>query len=353
MPVRNGARWLTAAIESVLGQTVTDLELLVVDDGSDDTTPEILFSASRRDARVRVIRTEPLGLVAALNRGIAEARAPLIARLDADDIALPQRLARQVAEMRDRPRLELLGSCAEIIGADGETKGRMRRPSHHKVLVRTLETENPFIHSSVVFRTSTARCLGGYRAAFLAAEDYEFWIRLSEVGEIDNLSDALVQYRQHGDGVTRTRQVRQVFSVRLARAAHAMRRNGAGDPAEGLTDPPDWFASEADSAFYARDAGLCRFLALSEPSQMTAAHLARIDFKEFQRAMPSLTRGERRLALAAAINLISSRGFTLPASRFRLARLMLHLNPVRAISALPRLLFQQNASVGSARVGVE
>src|ERR1700734_3315203 len=94
MPVRNGARWLGDAIGSVLGQTLRDFELVVVDDGSTDETPRILDDFARRDGRVRIVRQDACGLVDALNRGLAEARAPLIARLDADDRALPERLDR-------------------------------------------------------------------------------------------------------------------------------------------------------------------------------------------------------------------------------------------------------------------
>src|SRR5665213_569005 len=96
MPVRNGDRWLCEAVASVLSQTLSDLELLVVDDGSTDTTPQILNDLARRDDRICIIRQEALGLVAALNRGIDRARAPFLARLDADDRAVPERLERQV-----------------------------------------------------------------------------------------------------------------------------------------------------------------------------------------------------------------------------------------------------------------
>src|SRR5262245_61111342 len=92
MPVRNGERWLREAVESILVQTFSDLELIVVDDGSIDGSSEILSNLSRRDARIRVVHQRPEGLVTALNRALTQARAPLVARLDADDVAMPERL---------------------------------------------------------------------------------------------------------------------------------------------------------------------------------------------------------------------------------------------------------------------
>ena len=115
LPVRNGARWLGEALQSVIAQTLAAWELIAIDDGSTDDTPGILADFAKRDGRIRVIRQEPLGLVAALNRGLAEVRAPLLARLDADDRALPERLDRQVRYLAGHPDVGLLGSWAHEI----------------------------------------------------------------------------------------------------------------------------------------------------------------------------------------------------------------------------------------------
>jgi glycosyltransferase involved in cell wall biosynthesis len=343
MPVRDGARWLRQAIDSVLGQSLQGFELLVVDDGSVDETPAILASYAP-DRRMRVIRGARAGLVAALNRGIADAAAPLIARLDADDSALPQRLARQAEYMRAHPGAELLGSWAEIVDEAGQPAGAMRRPTDNDELARALDRENPFIHSSVVFRTATVRSLGGYRAPFAAAEDYDLWTRLSEAGDVANLGEALVRYRVHGGGVTRLQSVRQVFSVRMVRRARAARRETGQDPAAALSTPPDLFAPETDAAFYAEDAQICRFLALSEQEAVTPAHLARVDFDAFQRSIGSLTRAERRLAQLATVNLITARDLRLPVARSALTRLLFRLHPGHALGYVPRLLSRRPAA---------
>ena len=258
LPVRDGERWLREAVDSVLAQTLSDLELLVIDDGSADATPTILDEIRARDPRVIVVRQNREGLVAALNRGLAQARAPLIARLDADDIALPGRLARQCDELRAHPELMLLGGWAEIIDEHGASRGRQMRPNPQR-LRETLAKKSPFIHPTVMFRTDAARRVGGYRAAFEAGEDYDFWLRLADIGEIAILPELLIRYREHGGSVTRTRELRQIYSARLAKLASAARRAGRPDPSAALTTPPDWHdcPSRRISSAIARGCSAC------------------------------------------------------------------------------------------------
>src|SRR5437868_6051181 len=115
MPVRDGERWLSTAIDSVLRQTLTDFELIVIDDGSVDRTPAILHSHATRDRRIRIVKLDRQGVASALNRGLAEARAALVARIDADDLCAPNRLAKQAEFLARRPEIALLGSWAEVI----------------------------------------------------------------------------------------------------------------------------------------------------------------------------------------------------------------------------------------------
>lgn len=331
MPVRNGAQWLPAAIDSVFAQTLPDFELLVIDDGSTDRTPEIVAGYAARDARVRPIRQDALGLVAALNRGIAEARADLIARLDADDIALPERLARQVAEMDTNPRLNLLGSWAEIIDGEGRVIGRLAPPPEPGRLRDTLARTNPFIHSSVMLRATAVRSFGGYRAAFEAAEDYDLWLRLSEHGDIAIMPEILVRYREHGGNVTVRKAARQMFSSRLAIRAAVARTSIGVDPADKLIAPPDW-RTDVGNSFYAMQARVFRFLELADPEVAQTAKLVADDLEAATGA--DLSHRERKLAQTAIVNLLRRANRPAAWSAPKLIWKLFMLHPPRALALL-------------------
>jgi glycosyltransferase involved in cell wall biosynthesis len=320
MPVRNGERWLAEACRSILCQSLGELELIVIDDGSYDSSPAIVETQAEADRRVRHFRQDAKGLVAALNVGIELARAPLIARLDADDIAEPLRLARQVDYLARNPAVVLLGTWADRIDQRGHRIGRLRPGSDNAVLGATLEHRNPYIHSTVMMRTATVRELGGYRAACEAAEDYDLWLRLSEIGEIAILPETLVRYRWHSAGVSHRVAVRQSFSARIARRAARMRRASGIDPLAGMAGPPDWWAAGALSQFFAEDARLARFLAMAASA---VAELNRLDDVELPspHTLATLAHAEKNLALRAAANLwkISRRPSHL--SAWRLAKL--------------------------------
>lgn len=304
MPVRNGGRWLAAACRSVLDQTLAELELIVVDDGSDDGTPEILKALSHADRRVRVQRQRPRGLVAALNLGIAMAEAPLIARLDADDIARPERLSRQVGYLAANPGTVLLGTWADRIDAAGHRIGRLRPETNSIRLAAMLQDRNPFVHSTVLMRAQALSEAGGYRSVCEAAEDYDLWLRLCERGDVAILPDALVHYRWHEGSVSHQAAVRQSFSTRLARRAASMRRTSGRDPLSGINEPPDWWANEAALQFYDEDAGLARFLAMAEPETREAERLQLVDVPS-PRTLVSLSHAEKKLARRAAMKLLA------------------------------------------------
>ncbi len=298
MPVRNGARWLGEAVESVVAQTLPDWELIAVDDGSTDDTPRILAEWERRDRRIRAVRQDALGLVAALNRGLADAHAPLLARLDADDRALPQRLERQLRHLDAHPDIGLLGSWAQEIDERGARRGDLKPATEPEALARILMQGNPFVHSSVMFRTDVVRRLGGFRPAFRAAEDYDLWLRIAETAKLANLPEPLVEYRWHSGNVTSRNAIRQAFSVRLAQRSAQMRRDTGRDPADGLSGPPDWRAPEADASFYADDAALYRLLELADPD----AGAGEADFAPLAARFGELNHAERSLAAQAMIN---------------------------------------------------
>jgi glycosyltransferase involved in cell wall biosynthesis len=324
MPVRNGAEFLPEAVASVRSQEYGDFEFLIVDDGSDDGTADMLADFADADRRIRLLRQAPQGIVVALNSAIAAARGPYLARIDADDRARPDRLGKQLAFMQAHADVGLLGSWAEKIDAAGTIAGRMTPPADADTLGRLLGRTNPFIHSAVMMRTAVVRRLGGYRAAFRAAEDYDLWLRMAEVGGVANLADCLTQYRLHGANVSRSDAIRQSFSVRLAQRSAAGRRSGAGDHAGALAAPPDWWAAEAETAFYGRDVGLYRLLdsdRLRGPQYIGAV----------QRRLLGLNHVERRLAQARLAAMLGEIGPAAGPRYLQILALIAILHPARAL----------------------
>ena len=329
MPVHNGAEWLAEAIASIHAQDFADFEFLIVDDGSDDGTAAMLSSFAADDRRIRLLHQAPQGIVAALNNAIAAARAPYLARLDADDSARPDRLGKQFAFMQAHPEIGLLGTFAERIDAAGNIVGRLAPPTEPARLAQVLGRTNPFVHSSVMMRAALVRRIGGYRAAFRAAEDYDLWLRMAEAGGIANLADYLTQYRRHDSNLSRRDAIRQSFSVRLAQRSAAGRRSGAGDPAGTLTAPPDWWAAEAETSFFADDVGLYRLLdsdSLQGPQYIGAV----------RDRLLRLNHVERRLAQMRLQAMLREIGAPIGLRHLRIAMLIAILHPGRALGLMWR-----------------
>jgi glycosyltransferase involved in cell wall biosynthesis len=333
MPVRDGTAYLRAAIDSVLGQTFSEFGLVIVDDGSTDATPEILRDYAARDARITVVRQDRDGLVNALNRGIAAARAPLIARLDADDIAMPQRLGRQVEAMHARSDLGLLGSHAETIDDAGRLTGRLTPVTDHDDLVNVLRKSNPMIHSTVVFRRQLALDLGGFRQAFEGAEDYDLWLRMSERSRIANLPECLIRYRTHQRAVSVQIGTRSAFSVRLAKRSAAMRRSGLADLANGLTAPPDWRHPPAD-AFYVQDARDFSLLEFANADVARSLSLDHVEPGVVQGLAARLDHRERKIAQCALFNILDRADRPAGFDSMKLWSTFLSLHPLRAAKML-------------------
>ena len=193
MTVHNGEPWTSEAIDSVLKQSFDDFELLIVDDGSSDATPQVLQRIT--DPRVRVISQPQTGQTRALNRALREAMAPLIARMDADDVALPDRLTRQVTFLHEHAGVGLLGTACHEISASGEILRTLTPPAEDRGLRRLLVRTNPFIHTSVVFRRAVLAKSGPYDERFVVAQDYDLWLRLSRFTRLASLAEPLVLRR--------------------------------------------------------------------------------------------------------------------------------------------------------------
>lgn len=203
LPVRNGSAHLPAALESIFAQTFPDFELLVIDDGSTDGTPEILRAV--QDQRLRVV-TNPqnIGLVATLNRGLELARGEFVARQDHDDISLPERLQKQVEYLQAHPACVLVGTDATQTDGRGRRMYRLLRPHRADDIRWYLCFDNAFIHSSVMFRREVVRQeFHGYAPSF-HSEDYALWSRIARFRETANLPEPLLLYREHASSVTQS-----------------------------------------------------------------------------------------------------------------------------------------------------
>jgi glycosyltransferase involved in cell wall biosynthesis len=227
MPVRDGERFLREALDSTLAQTLEDFELIVVDDGSTDGTPAILAEATQHDPRMRVQRQEPGGLTVALNAGCALAQAPLIARMDADDVMLPDRLERQTAYLEANPEVALLGGGIVLVDEAGsEIDCEPGRPELD-FLVR-----NELTHATVMLRADAFSALGGYRLD--QSEDYDLWLRFDEHYGVAALAEPVIRYRLHPGQFSVTALERQALGFLCVREAAIRRRRGEPDPLDGV-----------------------------------------------------------------------------------------------------------------------
>ncbi|HET9185132.1 MAG TPA: glycosyltransferase, partial [Solirubrobacterales bacterium] len=240
-------------------------------DGSTDTTPKILARFAG-DPRIRVHGQRNSGVAAALNRGIQLCRAPLVARLDSDDLALPDRLRDQKRFLDEHPEIGMVGGQAEVINDSGCRIAEAQYPCGDAAIRKQMEKTTPFVHSAVTLRSAVLQTVGGYRPSFNGAEDLDLWLRIAERTKLANLPEPVVSYRLHRHQCSATKIELQAIRVLAARESARRRAAGLSDPLpsmalfdeaellslevpreeidQSVVDSAVWMAKSADRAGY-------------------------------------------------------------------------------------------------------
>lgn len=236
MSVYNGEVLLAEAVDSILAQTFGDFEFVIIDDGSTDRTPEILSQYAKRDTRVRVFPQQNIGRAESLNRGTDIAAAPLIARMDADDVSFPYRFQRQLEFMNARPEVGLLGGAVDIVTPDGRKLGMHQPPVDDAALRAALLHYNPFRHPTLIMRKEAVVAAGGYRKALLDTDDYDLILRVAERTQMANLPQPILSYRVHPSQASVCNISHQALCGVAARAAGSFRKRKLPDPLWGVEE---------------------------------------------------------------------------------------------------------------------
>lgn len=229
MPCFNASSTLDEAIESILGQSMPDFELVVVDDGSTDRTYPMLLQWAQRDSRIKVFKQTHTGIVQALNFGLACCQAPYIARMDADDYCLPERLEMQANFLDENPAIDLVSSLVRGFPREQVREGFQIYLEWLNGLLddhgirREIFVESPLPHPSVMFRKQKVMDAGAYQD-FSWAEDYDLWLRMFLAGaHFYKIPQVLLKWREHSDRLTRTDGRYSLENFLRAKAYYLMR----------------------------------------------------------------------------------------------------------------------------------
>ncbi len=236
MCVYNDEKNIGKSIESILNQTFSDFELIIIDDGSTDKTAEVLESYVKKDSRIKVFHKENSGTTASANFGISLACGEYIARLDSDDISYPHRLQTEVDWLDKNPNVALIGGGADMIDQDDNIIGRRNIKTNNPK--RTILYRNIYQQSDVMFKKSVFNSLGGYREKFKNGEDYDLWLRISEVADIIKINDLLGQWRLNAGGYSFSRRQEQLGVDKVIKQFALQRREKGSDDYSTYTPTP-------------------------------------------------------------------------------------------------------------------
>ncbi len=299
MPVFNAEKYVAAATQSILSQTFSDFEFIILDDGSTDASLSILQRHAALDPRIRLISRENRGLVATLNEMAALAGGRYLARMDADDVSHPSRFSCQLEFMAAHPDVAVLGTRGLFIDPDGEPLVDFVHIFHHDEIVAALLTPAlGIIHPSAMIRRDALIAAGGYRDDCRHAEDLDLWLRLGEVHRLHNLDQVLISYRVHAQSVSKTNHLDQWLTARRV-VDEALRRRGfppaaQRQPIEPLASPAEmqrmwaWWALNAGNLRTARKHAM-RVL-LQEPLSLASWRVAAYALRQSVLGSPTVAR---------------------------------------------------------------
>ncbi len=256
MPIWNSERYLAEAIESVINQTFLNFELIALDDGSTDQSPQILKNFAQKDLRIKIISCEHQGYSPLLNLGLSMAKGEYIARMDSDDICLPDRFEKQVTFLDNHLDYVAVGSQALRIDPESDPIGNVDFPLDHDTIDSSqMNGRGKIMHPASMIRQKALLKINGYRPQFEPGEDYDLFLRLAEVGKLANLPDVLLKYRMHTKNVTieRKEHHQQVKQMALKEAFHRRNLNPEKIPTILINDSP---SQESDFRFLWMDMAL-------------------------------------------------------------------------------------------------
>ena len=233
MSVYNGDKYLNEAIDSILGQTFKDFEFLIINDGSTDKTGEIFESYN--DSRIKIINNDKnIGLTKSLNKGLMLARGEYIARQDADDISMPERLEKEVEFLEQNKNVGLLGTYYFLINEKGKVLHTIKVLTESEEINEKLLEGNQFGHGSIMFRRDCVDIIGAYREEFKFAQDFDFYLRIAEAYDVANIPEPLYKWRINLKSISVTKKIQQDKYASLAIELAKERRQSGKDKLQSL-----------------------------------------------------------------------------------------------------------------------
>jgi glycosyltransferase involved in cell wall biosynthesis len=210
MPAYNAELYIEEAINSILNQNYTNLELIICNDCSTDNTEKIIDKFCILDSRVKKITNlKNEGISKSVNKCINISNSDFILRMDADDIMLPERIKRQINFLMKNPNIYMVGGAIELIDSKGKVLKKRKYPKTNDEIVRKIYYYNPFCHPSIAFRRCVIDNVGIYNSKFDGAEDFDLILRIIKKYEVANLEDAIIKYRIHGSSISEIKSRKQ------------------------------------------------------------------------------------------------------------------------------------------------